>query len=1359
LGNATKKQLSYIDKIVKALLLDHPNHSTFSKQDASDFIGAHKEAFGAYIELAQQKKLNNLKREMQKLCALISLDYNKVIKAKKLKDASDFEDFTKEIKSTLIHYANFKDVKKKDARPFNISKDATFHKNTLRYWHTSLTTPNFDSLSLGVTSSGLVSNLSIFSKVEGVEVSIPEEMSVEMCTEYNLLRYRTDIQEALDLAVEEKSDAGTIAGIAANIVYGGFYSRGKDVEGKAFFVLPVEIHFDENNAPYVSPPKEGEPYFNPFVLEPASYEKGVGVTIGDVSRLNKMVPPEEYKQSWQSYYAYAQDIFKTVTLKPLEEFEYKRGKGMSYQMKAFVSTPKEVAGSNVNILSLQVALSHKKDLPLLLKNIIKPSYGRLRNQGYYPFLYKKLLVSAHIDETYNGIREVYPLDPSQREALYFFTRLEEGEVLAVNGPPGTGKTSMLKGVIASLLARNTRRSEKIPSLVIACGATNQSVTNIIGSFSSFALQGHGDDIKSRWIKGVHSYGWYFPAASKVDEDEMHKYQLMILKKGKVTLGGAASTLNESLQENKPEQFVDFFLDRFQAVSGKRLMLEESLGYLYRMFSMCSADITKEIKASFLKNYIIKTVIMKMTSRESMEIRVRKNIDSIIEKYKNEVPAKIEIPDFVFKNLMDSLFEYLSDKSDKNKENFLEAIEGFLDCTFRTIAFHAISRYWEGRFIQKLLDQKNNDEVSIGIKDYAMLAPCIVGTFQRMPKLFEHNVEYGEDKNYRYSYADLLIVDEAGQATPEVGACLFSLAKKALVVGDTYQIEPVWNLSDVQDKTIRAQLTINNTTSNTISSQGQSVSNGSIMQMAQHASRYSRKVTDDPYGLMLNRHYRCVPGIIDFCNTLVYKNQLIPFRKEEENPLFHPFTYVESKGKAFKSNGSWANTVEAELISRWLCEKYDKILEYYKASSPDIGIHDIVAIVTPFKSQIEVIKDALMCRAESLQFAQEERDSFSKVVIGTTHALQGAERPIVLFSCVTTKEDNSDFIDRSSSLLNVAVSRAKNSFILFGDYERFIQFDGKVKNAEASSLPTMVLKKYMSMFAEKLFPRKIVVVESPGKIKPISQCLGVDYACVATKGHFRELVSVSIENDYATDWKTKGENSGLLEALHLLKECDVLYLAMDDDREGELIAWHFLEYAKNHISRFTFDVRRCYFHEIAESSLRKAIDQAVYGINQKRKDAALARTIIDFLISKHFNSEIQEYFKKKGLGQAPSVGRLKNVLLHIAQDLKNKRQANGSQSYRVKQSVLVNGDAPKEVLLMSAGKVYMGKEEAEVLCANPLANTDSEVFENVTTQEVERVVRPLDPPNTLRVLKEAYVKLGFDTQKTSALLQRLYEEDI
>lgn len=208
---------------------------------------------------------------------------------------------------------------------------------------------------------------------------------------------------------------------------------------------------------------------------------------------------------------------------------------------------------------------------------------------------------------------------------------------------------------------------------------------------------------------------------------------------------------------------------------------------------------------------------------------------------------------------------------------------------------------------------------------------------------------------------------------------------------------------------------------------------SVMMAAAGASRWSYGKDDDE-GLFLAEHFRCRSEIIEYCNELLYKGQLVPSRPSAgyrlEGLVEHPFLFREVPGSEDHRQGSSrVNQAEAEAIAAWLDEQWDRFCEAYGAAGDPEKEKAVFGVVTPFAAQARVIGQTLG------QVLGPDRAKL--VTVGTAHTLQGAERNIVLFSSVYG--DNSgqaSFIDTTLELMNVAVSRAKDLFIVFGAKARW-----------------------------------------------------------------------------------------------------------------------------------------------------------------------------------------------------------------------------------------------------------------------------------------------------------------------------------
>ena len=400
----------------------------------------------------------------------------------------------------------------------------------------------------------------------------------------------------------------------------------------------------------------------------------------------------------------------------------------------------------------------------------------------------------------------------------------------------------------------------------------------------------------------------------------------------------------------------------------------------------------------------------------------------------------------------------SDKEyfDYEKKSLLEdlktgAFYDELDISWRNKMFHLAIHYWEGRWLEAA---KNIEYSSQGKKSteerwkrFAMLTPCFVSTFYMAPRFFSYSNFVGKNDigeamwgdGTLYNFVDLLVVDEAGQVTPEIGVATFALGKRALVTGDIMQIQPIWSITKPIDlgnlKKVGLIKSYDDQAFDEVYEQiGFLSHSGSIMKMAQTASLYQDE-TARFGGVSLKEHRRCYNEIINYCNDLAYGGQLNPMRgAAPEDAIFPPFVlrHVNSVSKTVsKTNRSRINSKEAEELVAWLVNNKAGIEKYYGKK-----VEYVVGIITPFKAQ----KELLINNLKKAGFAT------IKMKIGTVHALQGAELEIVVLSLVYgPNEVGSMFFDNGPNMLNVAVSRAKDHLVVFANKKIFSQ-DGNTPSS-------------------------------------------------------------------------------------------------------------------------------------------------------------------------------------------------------------------------------------------------------------------------------------------------------------------------
>ncbi|KQV16757.1 hypothetical protein ASC97_30825 [Rhizobium sp. Root1203] len=367
---------------------------------------------------------------------------------------------------------------------------------------------------------------------------------------------------------------------------------------------------------------------------------------------------------------------------------------------------------------------------------------------------------------------------------------------------------------------------------------------------------------------------------------------------------------------------------------------------------------------------------------------------------------------------------------------LAELERRADLEVRFSLFLLATHYWEGRWLLAMEADLAGIVASKGKNGKAtviprwrrrmMLTPCAVATFASLPGKMTYTRRDGGKwtTEYLFNFIDLLIVDEAGQVLPEVAGASFSLAKRALVIGDTQQIEPISSVPRPVDvSNLRhCGLLLSEAGIDTLIDRGICSTNGSAMRLAQQACQVS-PYPDLEKGLYLFEHRRCYDEIISFSNALCYQGKLRPLRGKVPTEAALPaLGYLHVDGRALTSGSSRGNPLEAQTIAAWLDANRARLEARYGRP-----LEQIVAIVTPFGRQVREIREACISR----KIAVEGREGMT---IGTVHALQGAERPVVIFSPVYSKHADGGFIDVSPSMLNVMVSRAKDSCLVFGDMD-------------------------------------------------------------------------------------------------------------------------------------------------------------------------------------------------------------------------------------------------------------------------------------------------------------------------------------
>ncbi len=284
------------------------------------------------------------------------------------------------------------------------------------------------------------------------------------------------------------------------------------------------------------------------------------------------------------------------------------------------------------------------------------------------------------------------------------------------------------------------------------------------------------------------------------------------------------------------------------------------------------------------------------------------------------------------------------------------------------------------------------------------------------------------------------------------------------------------------------------------------------------------------------------------------------------------------------------------------------------------------------------------------------------------------------------------------------------------------------------------------------PTHLVIVESPTKAKTIKRFLGKDYVVESSMGHIRDLpkkeIGIDIEHDYEPTYIIPKEKETQVKNLKAaLKEADTLWIATDEDREGEAIGWHLLEALKVKDKK---NVNRIVFHEITEEAIKEAIAHP-RKIDQNLVNAQQARRVLDRLVGYTLSP-----FLWKKVYRGLSAGRVQSVAVRVIVDREREIKAFKPEEYWTLDAHMKNSKSEPFIAQLrerDAQKyVPVSQQESDAVLTD-LENS-SYAVRSVDTKELKRTPPP--PFTTSTLQQEAGRKLGFSVKQTMVVAQQLYE---
>ncbi len=283
--------------------------------------------------------------------------------------------------------------------------------------------------------------------------------------------------------------------------------------------------------------------------------------------------------------------------------------------------------------------------------------------------------------------------------------------------------------------------------------------------------------------------------------------------------------------------------------------------------------------------------------------------------------------------------------------------------------------------------------------------------------------------------------------------------------------------------------------------------------------------------------------------------------------------------------------------------------------------------------------------------------------------------------------------------------------------------------------------------------KLILVESPTKIKTLEKFLGKEYKVLASMGHIRDLpknklgidIEKNFEPNYIIPTKARKNVNSLKKEV---KKADLVYLGTDPDREGEAISYHLLE------ALDLKEYKRITFHEITEESIKESL-QNPHSIDMALVDAQQARRVLDRLVGYKLSPLLW-----KKIAKGLSAGRVQSAALHIITSREEEISAFKSEEYWTINVNLLCKEGEMEVVLKKKNDKTIEKpglkEVEKVKIEEDLQKAS---FQIIFVEKKEKKRHPLPPFTTSTMQQEAFKRMNYPSRFTMSIAQKLYEKGL
>ena len=666
--------------------------------------------------------------------------------------------------------------------------------------------------------------------------------------------------------------------------------------------------------------------------------------------------------------------------------------------------------------------------------------------------------------------EIFSLNPSQNHAVQ---KALTQALTVITGPPGTGKSQVVLNIIANAVYQN--------KTVLFASKNNKAVDVVIEKLNSIlpyklivrmGHQGHRRTARSE-LEQLASQNFSAVSTTEKTIEEVFETATKMERVQNQLITMVA--LNESIETNQKtidiccEQLPEDLLrqmsyDQLEAVDTHLLQedLKKFFGHHSILHRVYSGKILKNQERCFSRYYSVLSIPMQKVLQHLIS-----NKNATLESALQWILMLKKIG-FAAEEIQDSKKRLLSMPSYISLKNQLMALHHEQITLSRPI-FEA---FWlkklseniplNATYITSYFSTSEQLESWVGDQTiFKQLCSEQVRTLQKiltfLPVWVVTNLSAKKSFPLKNNLFDILIIDEASQCDIVSAIPLLYRAKHVAIIGDPHQLSHISLLNETQDRTLALAHGLSEEWFVDFS-----YTKHSLYNLAEHIADEHH---EEP--LLLNEHYRCHSDIISFSNDYYYGRKLI-IATDEKRLLQHPLItsrilWQNVKGKTLHTKSPY-NEIEAEKVA----EEILRILGSVPALNASVGI------VTLFRAQTEIIAQKLKIFSDVYH---------TDIVIGTAHKFQGDERDIIVFSPAVSadvKPGTLHWIQTTSQLLNVAITRARSLFIIVGDHEVCSQATGPLQHL-AEYAETMNRKNvgftvpYKQVFFEELMKHKIPVV--------------------------------------------------------------------------------------------------------------------------------------------------------------------------------------------------------------------------------------------------------------------------------------------